>query len=330
MKALIAALGMLLSVAMAQPLYAIEFKNIVAFGDSLSDVGNVAGLTDAGTAPVIDGYYEETHFSDNIIWVERLAQYWGLPDPSPGRGNSTSLTPEPKGTIWAWGGSEAAKGSVQPDGVSEPIPNLLTQVRDYLKRNKPHRRTLYAVWSGADNLLVAEKFGPKAAFAAARSVIIAMRRLERRGARHIVVFNLPDLALTPKAQSSGKAVQAAAKLYSVMFNWRLNVGLRELRNSNRFKAKIYFVNAFQALNQIVDTVNSGRTYRPRFFVPGPRVRISDVTDEALTVYQDTGVFPTNYLFWDGVHPTTQGHQIVVGKVLQAIRRPWSGGGVTGF
>lgn len=53
----------------------------------------------------------------NIIWVEILADYWGLPPREPGRGKSKLLEPRPKGNTWAWGGSEAGSGSVQPEGV---------------------------------------------------------------------------------------------------------------------------------------------------------------------------------------------------------------------
>jgi hypothetical protein len=40
----------------------IVFDNIIAFGDSLTDVGNVAGVTEPNVAPRINGYYQETHF----------------------------------------------------------------------------------------------------------------------------------------------------------------------------------------------------------------------------------------------------------------------------
>ena len=39
-----------------------SFDNIIAFGDSLTDVGNVAGVTEQTVAPGINGYYQKTHF----------------------------------------------------------------------------------------------------------------------------------------------------------------------------------------------------------------------------------------------------------------------------
>lgn len=300
---------------MAQP-----FDGIIAFGDSLTDVGNVALLTIPGNSPVINGYYKETHFSDNIIWVERVAEFFDLPDPTPGRGNSTTLPPEVNGTIWAWGGSEAASGTVQPPGVTEPIPNLLTEVQEYLASNVPNRRTLYAIWSGADNLLIGGKFGPKAARQAVKTVTTAMQLLASAGARHFILFNMPKLGDTPSAQAGGIFDEAAADLYSDSYNSSLRHALRRLRRDPTFDAKIYFVDIYSELVRVVNTVNNGDVYTPRFFVPGPPVEISNVTDQALDVFNSTGTFPTNYLFWDDVHPTTQGHQVVAGLVLRSLWR----------
>jgi phospholipase/lecithinase/hemolysin len=104
----------------------VPFENIIAFGDSLTDVGNVAGVTEENVAPRINGYYQETHFCD-ILWVEILAGYWKLSPRTTGRGKTATLPPRPNGNTWAWGGAEAAAGTDQPSGVTEPIPNL-TQV----------------------------------------------------------------------------------------------------------------------------------------------------------------------------------------------------------
>jgi GDSL-like Lipase/Acylhydrolase len=70
--------------------------------------------------------------------------------------------------------------------------------------------------------------------------------------------------------------------------------------------------------RIVDTVNRGRAYKPRFFVPGDPVSITNVTDTGLDYFNANGTYATNYLFWDDVHPTTQGHQIVAGLALRAV------------
>ncbi len=298
--------------------FAKSFHEIIAFGDSLTDVGNVAGLTIPGNSPVIYGYYQETHFSDNILWIEILANYWGLPARTPGRDDSTTLPPLTHGNTWTWGGSKAAAGSVQPSGVIEPIPNLLKEVDGYLATNTPRSKTLYAIWSGADNLLVSGEFGPEAAKNAVKAVEKSMRRLERAGARHFLIFNMPKLGDTPRAEER-KMDAAAADLYSDLYNRNLSKTLRKLRKDRSFHAHIYFVDIYSEFILAFNTVQNGGIYTPSFFVPGPPVAINNVTDEGLIFFNTYGIFPPNYLFWDDVHPTTQGHQVVVGLILKSIR-----------
>jgi phospholipase/lecithinase/hemolysin len=307
-------LGLLAACSDEEP----PFHNVIAFGDSLTDVGNVAGVTEPGVAPRIDGYYLETHFSDNILWIERLADYWGLPERTPGRANLTTLPPEPGGNTWAWGGSEAGAGTVQPDGVTEPIPNLLDEIAGYLLYNTPDPMALFAIWSGANNLLVGGKFGPRAAAEAVAAVKTSLEELEDAGARSFLVFNMPRLGDTPAAQQGGVINEIVANEYADAYNTALTVALDELRRDPSFTATIYFVNVYEEIVLVFDTVQAGGTYTPSFFVPGPPVEITNVTDEALDYFDATGTYPTDYLFWDDVHPTTQGHQVLAGLVLQAV------------
>lgn len=110
----------------------------------------------------------------------------------------------------------------------------------------------------------------------------------------------------------------AANIYSHFYNKDLTIMLKTLLNKKDFNAKIYFVDIFTELQLVVDTVKLGFTYTPSFFVPGPPVAINNVTNEALNYFNTTGLYPTNYLFWDDVHPTTQGHQVIAGLVLKSL------------
>lgn len=300
---------------------AAPFSDLISFGDSLTDVGNVAEITNNGSAPVIPGYYEETHFSDNVIWNETLASYWGLPARTVGRTAVNNLSAQPNGNTWAWGGSEAASGYVTETGVSGTIPNLLTEVDQYLSVNTPDSTALYSIWSGADNLLVGGKFGPEAAQQAVAAVKTAMQELEEAGARNFLIFNMPRMGDTPDAQSGGDVSIAAANLFADSYNIALDAALDELRVDPNFDGAIFFVDAYTELAEIVDTVNNGGTYTPDFFVPGAPVAITNASGMGLDYYQTSGTFPTDYLFWDDVHPTTQGHAIIAGLALQALPEP---------
>src|SRR5437660_8377950 len=62
----------------AGPVCADPITQMVVFGDSLSDVGNVYAATGSPPAPYYPGRY-----SNGPIWVERLAANLGLPAPTP-------------------------------------------------------------------------------------------------------------------------------------------------------------------------------------------------------------------------------------------------------
>jgi phospholipase/lecithinase/hemolysin len=298
-----------------------HFRDIIAFGDSLTDVGNVAGVTTSGFAPVINGYYQRERFSDGPVWVEDLADFLGFPARTPGRGSSTTLPPQPHGNTWAWGGAEAADGFDQPPGVVEPIPNLITAVDEYLLSNRPNRRNLFAIWAGADNLLIGNDFSPLAAQEAVDAVVTSIRKLARRGAHEFLVFNMPSLGDTPFVQFLNSNVEPGiaflANIYSISFNQALNDAVRGLARELRH-SDIHVIDVYSELALIVNTVNAGLTYTPSFFVPGDAVAIDNVTGQGLDYFNLHGTFPPNYLFWDGVHPTGPGHQIVAGLALQVI------------
>ena len=72
---------------------------IVAFGDSLIDTGNLFAATGQPPAPYFDG-----RFSNGPVWVEYLAGRLGIAPPTP------SLT---GGTDYAWAGAETGTGLSQ-------------------------------------------------------------------------------------------------------------------------------------------------------------------------------------------------------------------------
>lgn len=296
-----------------------RFKDMIGFGDSLSDVGNSALVTKPGDSPRINGYLNMTHFCDGILWNQRVARELKLGKRTLGRGNTTSLKPKPHGNTWAWGGSEAATGTVQPGSVTEPIPNLLTEIGNYLATNKPNKRMLYSILAGADNLLIGGQFSPAAAQAAAQAVLTGMEEIVMKDGVNFLIFNLPALGDTPAAQALGPTFVALANGYSVAFNTALNAGLSALKQKYT-KIKVFYVDLYSELNQAVAFVGEGGTFQPPFFCPGPKIAITNVTLEGLAYFNKFGKFPPNYLFWDDVHPTKEGHQVIAGLVLRALQK----------
>jgi outer membrane lipase/esterase len=202
--------------------------------------------------------------------------------------------------------------------VTEPVPNLALQVSTYLSHHQPGRNTLYVLWSGANNLLVGGKVGVAAATSGAGAVKRAMQTLESAGARQLLVLAMPELGDTPRAQAGGAAREAAATEFAVVYNRVLKAGIVALRMDPLFDAKIFEVGIYSELKLVCDTVKAGQPYQPDFFVPGPPVTITNVTDQGLEFFRASGKMPTGYLFWDDVHPTTEGHRLIAGLAIRAV------------
>lgn len=171
--------------------HADGFQQVVSFGDSLSDNGNVSILS---RSPVV------TRFTTNpgTVAVENIAKYFNL-----------SLTPSlAGGTDYAFGGARAA--------IANPVPATSTQIQQYLTANggKANPNALYTMWIGANDLLAAAGNPATAQVTvatAATNEVAQIKALQAAGAKTIVVFNLPDVGKTPAALSQGAAASQASR-----------------------------------------------------------------------------------------------------------------------
>jgi hypothetical protein len=98
----------------APPLWAGQFREIVVFGDSTVDTGNVFAAS--GQTSPDPSYYYQGRYSNGPVWVERLASNLGLPDPT-----ASELF---GGTNYAWGGAEIGFG------LNNGVPNRPNQRTD--------------------------------------------------------------------------------------------------------------------------------------------------------------------------------------------------------
>ncbi len=135
---------------------------------------------------------------------------------------------------------------------------------------------LFMVWGGANDFLT----GGSPTVAAA-DVDALVSTLKGDGVAHILVPGMPDLGLTPDFYGN-----AAATAYSQQFNALLQSGL---------PSGATYVDTYNLLHQIVNH-------------PGA-YGLTDVKDpcfNGITVCAN----PSQYLFWDGFHPTTTADSIV--------------------
>lgn len=183
------------------------FSSIVAFGDSLSDTGNVFAAT--GTPPTP---YYAGHYSNGPIWVEDLAGGLGLAAPTP-----SALG----GTDYAWGGAETGTGL-----STLKTPNLLTQVGGFVAGHTLSPDALVTVWAGGNDFLNAHQTNP---LIPVENIGAAITTLAADGGKTFLVPNLPLLGEIPGTLGLPKAQRDGLDALSAAFNAALTAKLDALQ-----------------------------------------------------------------------------------------------------
>jgi phospholipase/lecithinase/hemolysin len=306
---LLSALVLISSAALA---HAQDCLSIVVFGDSLSDTGNLAYLTQQKYGVRIPGPFANytdgraTDGADTIpaaqkyfgLWVEQLA---GLLPAKPAVIDSLN-----GGTDYAYGFATTGTGttvvSLAPS-VSVTVENMGQQISDYLATSPViSKRTLFVVWGGANDILGATSVDD--VVKAAVNVTNDLQRLINAGATQFIVPNQPPLGLTPALNGNLKD-RLTGNAASLLFNQLLGAGIALLEESNRGKHLNFTqVDVFGLFYKIVAS-------------PG-KYGLANVTAVSQGVYT---VDPDTYLFWDDLHPTTKGHNILAEATAAILKAP---------
>ncbi len=253
------------------PNICFAFSQIVAFGDSLSDTGNVYDAA-FETYPAFPEYFNG-RFSNGPVWVEYLA-------------NNLSASLENH----AWGGATTA-------GLgSHGVPGLDMQVADFLNSGlSGYDNALFTVWAGPNDFFQ----GSIDYEASVDNIIGAVRALGTDvgtdyPTRHILVPNMPDLGTTPGASLLSPGEIAGLTALTNGFNAYLHQELSALSGEQQFEGIIYEMNVQQILYDMVDSGLFDNTTDGSYLVNG------------FAAWGSTD----NYLFWDDVHPTTAAHMLL--------------------
>jgi outer membrane lipase/esterase len=271
------------------------YSGIYAFGDSLSDVGNVYAATSTltgGKAPEPAPPYYQGQFSNGPVWVQDLSQMLGLGPLSPSFIG---------GNDYAWGGATVL-GNNPP-----PVQTLKIQVRQFLSTGPLTlpATALYAFSIGTGDLLGVlhnpdpNRAAPLATAAfAAQTVATEVARLAERGAKNFLVMDVPNLGLTPEIRGLDPVAASDARSLSFAFNGLLNQDLGHVLTKSKYPIRVFFLDA----NRLVDDLVLGQS----------RFGLTDVTDPCyvgpLTGGGSVCSNPNSYLFWDEVNLTAVGHE----------------------
>jgi thermolabile hemolysin len=178
------------------------------------------------------------------------------------------------------------------------VPGLLSQVQSFTQTHSSVNSTsLYVLWAGANDYLQ----GVNDATVPVRNVIDAIASLSNTGAKRILVANLPDLGQLPATRNTANSANLTALTRA--HNQGLRQSLKVLRQ--------------QQPDLELAILDANALYQEAITYPA-RFEFANVTAACVSGSTVCGQ-PEQFLFWDGIHPTTAAHQILGEKAFVAIR-----------
>ena len=293
---------------------------LFAFGDSQVDTGNILAVaTSLGLEPPgppsesPHRTYYNGRFSNGPVGVEYLWQLLSGANPDSVRGLQPILTlkgnPANQAVNYAFGGSGTSVLDLIPGGLL--VPGFLGQVelfRSSLRGRPVAKRALFVIQTGPND------YDPLGTFLTPQQVVLNIldgaQQLYALGARHLVVFDLPDLGLIPGAPPG-------ASLITQAHNQLLAQGL-DLLSAQHPDLRITRVHVNELLGQLAGLGFQVTTPALDALFPGPwpfNVPTSQCIALLLQACQDAdfdvvGQLEQPYLFWDYVHPTTDVHRLL--------------------
>lgn len=287
-----------------------RFDNVVVFGDSLSDAGNVSLMLDPNLTAT-------QRFTTNpgSTAAENVAKALGFDITASALG----------GTDYAYGGA----GFVN-NATTLPILNIPQQMAQYFAATggKADSRTLYQVWGGANDIFYLTGATTDStviqagAVAAAQTEVQLLGSLKAAGAKYVLVYNLPDIGKTPESIEGGAATISGGTQISVVYNNVLNAGISQL-SSKGFN--IIPVNTFGLIDEVVanpkafgftNVTDPACGVGSTSVVCGPQGATS-----GLYLYHYAPGDENTYLFADGVHPSTAADAMLGQYVMSIINAP---------
>jgi phospholipase/lecithinase/hemolysin len=300
-----------------------RFDSLVVFGTSLSDPGNAFALRGGTNTPPdydVDPFLVPSapyargghHFSDGATWAEQLARSLGLAaSAKPALANQSK-----KAANYAVGGARANDTATGFD--------LADQVGAFLRdrAGTAPSDALYVVEMGGNDLrdamlaYLGAGGGVNGEIAAGAVISGALQSiggnigaLYGAGARKFLVWNAPNLGLTPAIRALD-AISPGAAFLAHQLTLGFNAGLegQVLASLSQLPGiELFRFDAYGKLQAIVaDPAAFGLT---------------NVTSACITPQ----IAPYHckefkeYLFWDGIHPTAAAHAIVAQHAASALR-----------
>ena len=291
--------------------HATTLNQVVVFGDSLSDRGNLYEFMNH-QLPMSPPYFEG-RFTNGPVWVELLLQKL-----YPNDYNAHFLD-------YAYGGA-----NVGIEGHFMDF-SLQNQVQKYLQEyQQATPDAMYVVWAGSNNYLDLPNDIPATCDQVIKGIEDTLELLIKNGARNFFVVNVPDLSTTPAAIEFDS--QDDLKFMSDTHNQKLSAAIERLRKTHPDVNWILY-DVTEIMGDIVinpeghgfkDGKHTCCEYMQDAFQVQPSDKLlakskllSAVDATAFTALKSSD-FCYDYLFFDLYHPTAHAHQLMADEIFNLL------------
>lgn len=287
----------------------LPFSKIITFGDSLSDVGNLAKLLTAQNAgaplPISSLNFENGRFTSGPHtspvsgqtgnWLDQFRTlaarfYPGMPSQL----NNTS-----GGTNWSVGGATTASTTVATPsfgGLTVNVDNMGMQVTKYLTGRSADPQALYILEAGGNDITNTTTWDDALSTTMVNNFSAALLALYNKGAKMFMFPTIFDVSKAPVGIPNAAAIQAVC----VAFNSKLLTALNTFKGLHP-EVVIYQPDFYTLYNLIVAQKDL--------------YGFTDVTTICNSLSTNN---PSLWMFWDNIHPTPSLHRLLANEALKKL------------
>ncbi|KJY83966.1 thermolabile hemolysin [Vibrio galatheae] len=266
-----------------------RINRMVAFGDSLSDTGNLFNGSQ-WVFPNANSWFLG-HFSNGFVWTEYLAQAKSVPLYN-----------------WAVGGAAGTNQYVALTGIYDQVTSYLTYMK-FAKNYQP-KNTLFTLEFGLNDFM---NYNREVADVKA-DLSSALIRLTDAGAQHLILLTLPDATKAPQFKYSTQQQIDEVRAKIVAFN----LFIRE-------QADLYKNKGINVVLYDANTLFEAMTNNPQAhgFVNSTDACLNINRSSAMD-YLYSHSFTNHcaahgsdkYVFWGVTHPTTAAHKYIADNIIK--------------
>lgn len=178
------------------------------------------------------------------------------------------------------------------------------------------QKTLIVEWSGANDLITVNKKPTLKEINQAISARLRnVRILKSQGYCHFILFNLPDLSLTPRFALRSQAEREEVSKICEEFNRKLAIECSKLQKQHPIGTiKVFDIESY---------------FKEIYFNPGKYQLDRSLRDKPYILFKDK-IPPKSkqapakgYMFWDDVHPTGAIHGLLANRVYDTYEKEYA-------